>query len=466
MAVHTGLNRRNIQYALAAMPGLFAVFVLLGWASGDMAMTHLWFSPVSMNPLSAVALTCFCLGLILQPASAAEGLLAPASWFILAAALIGTLTLADDFFATGLRPDAWLFATELSIGRALPSRIAPNAAFCMVLMSAALLLVRRRSRLARYTGQALSLATLLLSGFALIGHVYRVESLYTMPQFFPMAAHTALCFIALAAHALMDTSDLGFAGMLADRGPAGGLMRRLLPAAVLLPICFGWMGVLAIRAGLFPYDAGIALIAIVGLVAMTVLVCLTAQKLHATDLCRQHAEQELRRLARTDSLTGLPNRASFMETLMGRMSPNRRRNDGDFAIVYMDLDGFKGVNDTLGHPAGDRLLQQVADHLRACVRPHDVVARLGGDEFTMLLDRVRSSEDAMRVAERVVSGMPKQICIGGRKAEVGISVGIVVSEPRHVSLDAMLSEADQALYTAKQNGRGRFMVFVPELTAA
>ena len=124
------------------------------------------------------------------------------------------------------------------------------------------------------------------------------------------------------------------------------------------------------------------------------------------------------------------------------------------------------MNDTLGHPAGDKLLQMVADHLRACVRPQDLVARLGGDEFTMLLDRVRSSEDAMRVAERVVSGMPKQITIGGRSAQVGISVGIVVSEPRHVSLDAMLSEADQALYSAKQTGRGRFIVYAPELAAA
>jgi diguanylate cyclase (GGDEF)-like protein len=336
----------------------------------------------------------------------------------------------------------------------------------MVLMSAAFLLVRRSSRFARHAGQALSLATLSLSGFALVGHLYEVASLYTMPQFFPMAAHTALCLMGLSVHALMDTTDVGFAGMLADRGPAGGLMRRLLPAAVLLPICFGWMGMLAIRAGWFPYDAGIALIAIVGLIAMTLMVCLTALRLQASDLCRQHTEHELRRLARTDSLTGLPNRASFMETLMGRMSPQRRRNDGDFAIVYMDLDGFKGVNDTLGHPAGDKLLQLVADHLRACVRPHDVVARLGGDEFTMLLDRVRSSEDAMRVAERVVSGMPKQITIGGRSAEVGISVGIVVSEPRHVSLDAMLSEADQALYSAKQTGRGRFIVYVPELAAA
>jgi diguanylate cyclase (GGDEF)-like protein len=464
MAERMCLRRRHIQNVLAAVPGLFAGLVLLGWSTGDRAMTHLWFSPVSMNPASAVALMCFALALLLRPAVGATR--SPANGLLLVSFLIGSMTLADDILGTGVRPDVWLFASQLADGRTLPSRIAPNAALCMVLMSAALLLVRSAARPARRAGEALVLATLLLSGFALVGHFYRVAALYTMPQFFPMAAHTALCFIALGAYAFTDISNFGFAGLVTNAGPAGGMMRRLLLAAVLLPICIGWVGVLAIRAGIFPYDAGIALIAIVNLIAMTVLVSLTAQKLRVSDLRRQHAEHELRRLARTDSLTGLPNRMSFMETLMMRMSPQRRRNDDDFAIVYMDLDGFKGVNDTLGHPAGDQLLRMVADHLRACVRPQDVVARLGGDEFTMLLDTVDSSEDAKRVAERVVSGMPKQISIGGRTAEVGISVGIVVSEPRHVSLDTMLSEADQALYTAKQTGRGRFMVYVPELAVA
>jgi diguanylate cyclase (GGDEF)-like protein len=466
MMQRKGFGRRNIQYVLATIPGVFASLVMLGWATGDMAMTRLWVSPVSMNPATAMALMCFCLALLTRRASGAYALRASGKLVLLAVGVVGLLTLADDIIGTGLRLDVWLFASELSIERALPSRIAPNAALCMVLMSAAFLLARGMGEPARRVAEKLTLVTIMLSGFALVGHLYRVAALYTMPQFFPMAAHTALSFLVLACTALMDMSDFGFAAMLANRGPAGGLMRRLLPAAVLLPIGTGWIGVLAIRAGAFPYDVGIILIAAVNLIAMTVLVSLTAHKLHVSDICRQHAEHELRRLARTDSLTGLPNRASFMETLMGRMSPQRRRNDGDFAIVCMDLDGFKNVNDTLGHPTGDRLLQMVAEHLRACVRPRDIVARLGGDEFTMLLDMVTSTEDAMRVAERVVSGMPKQISLGTRKAEVGISVGIVVSEPRHVCLDAMLSEADQALYTAKQNGRGRFMVYVPELAMA
>jgi diguanylate cyclase (GGDEF)-like protein len=451
---------------MAALPGVLAGLVLIGWAYGNLPMTYLWFSPVSMNPASAVAMLCFSLGLLLRRSKGSTPPDMVSLGLLLVAAAIGAMTLADDLFATGVRPDTWLFASELRIGPSLPSRVAPNAALCMILMSAAFLATGRQTKDARYVAQMLAVVTFLLSGFALIGHLYCVAALYTMPQFFPMAAHTALCFLALGTCVLMETATLGLSGMLADRGPAGGLIRRLLPAAVLLPVCFGWLGVLAVRADLLAYDAGIALIAAASVIAMTILVMLTAQKLHASDVCRKHAEHELRRLARTDSLTGLPNRCAFLETLMGRMSPQRRHNDGDFAIVYMDLDGFKAVNDTLGHPAGDQLLQHVADHLRSCLRPADVVARLGGDEFTMLLDRVHSTEDAMRVAERVVAGMPKHMTIGGRTAEVGISVGIVVSEPRHVSFDAMLSEADQALYTAKQNGRGQFKVFMPELAAA
>jgi diguanylate cyclase (GGDEF)-like protein len=454
------------RQAIAALPGVFAGLVLIGWACGNMPMTSLWFSPVSMNPATAVAMLCYFLGLLLCRPARANGLPMASLALLLVAAAIGAMTLADDLFATGVRPDTWLFASELRIGRSLPSRVAPNAALCMILISAALLAARRETKHACYVAQMLAVATFLLSGLALVGHFYHVAALYTMPQFFPMAANTALCFIALGTCVLMQTAHVGLSGILADRGPAGGLVRRLLPAAVILPICFGWLGVLAIRADVVPYDAGIALIAAASVIAMTILVVLTARKLHTSDLGRKHAEHELRRLARTDSLTGLPNRTAFMETLMRRMSPQRRRSDGDFAVISMDLDGFKGVNDTLGHPAGDGLLQNVADHLRSCLRPADVVARLGGDEFTMLLDSVRSAEDAMRVAERVVAGMPRTMSVGSRTAQVGISVGIVVSEARHVSLDAMLSEADQALYTAKQNGRGQFRVFAPELAAA
>jgi diguanylate cyclase (GGDEF)-like protein len=451
-----------VKTALAALPGAVAALVLAGWSLGDMPMTHLWFSAVSMNPATALVMICFSVGLLLRSRGRGNA----ASWLLLAPAAIGALTLGDDLLATGLRPDTWLFASELSIGQTLPSRVAPNAALCMMLMSAAFVLLRGTSAGMRRAADLLAVIAILFSGFALVGHLYKIESLYTMHQLFPMAAHTALCFIGLGMLTLIDTADVGLAGMLADGGPAGGLMRRLLPAAVVLPIGIGWMGMLATRAGLFGYDVGNALIAIASLISMTAIISHTAHKLRASDQRRRHAEHELRRLAGTDYLTGLPNRSSFMETLMGRMSQQRRRNDGEFAIVTMDLDGFKSVNDTLGHPAGDKLLQMVAAHLRGCVRPHDVVARLGGDEFTMLLDMVGSSDDAMRVADRVLSGMPQVISVGDRTVKVGISVGIVVSAARHVSMDALLSEADQALYRAKQSGRGQFKVYVPELEDA
>ena len=241
MAERTGLHRRNIQYAVAALPGLVTGLVLLGWSAGDRAMTHLWFTSDAMNPVTAAALMCFSLGLLLRPAGGTRFLQAPANWLFLVSSVIGMVTLVDDIFGTGLRPDVWLFASQLTEKGALPCRLAPNTALCLVLMSAALLLVRATGRRSRRLGEVLYLATLLLSGFALVGHLYRVAAFYAMPQFFPMAAHTALCFIALGTYALLDSSGFGFARLLANRGPGGRMMRHLLPAAVLLPICFGWV---------------------------------------------------------------------------------------------------------------------------------------------------------------------------------------------------------------------------------
>lgn len=163
-------------------------------------------------------------------------------------------------------------------------------------------------------------------------------------------------------------------------------------------------------------------------------------------LARDAAAQ--RALARTDALTGLPNRAA----LLGAMADVLGDPRAPAALLYLDLDRFKPVNDTWGHEAGDEVLRQVADRLRSVVRDDDVPARLGGDEFAVFLTR---GADARRVAERILAAFAPGFDIGDRVVDVGVSIGIADADLAGRDARALLRAADDAMYAAKQAGRGR-----------
>jgi diguanylate cyclase (GGDEF)-like protein len=154
-----------------------------------------------------------------------------------------------------------------------------------------------------------------------------------------------------------------------------------------------------------------------------------------------------------DGLTGLPNRALFRERV-GHALSRRSQAGTPLALLFIDLDDFKTVNDQLGHAAGDDLLAAVAGRLKTCVRGEDTVARLGGDEFAILLEQSSSHEVAVRVAGRVLEAMRPAFPLEGRQVQVGASVGVTVSAATEV--DQVLREADVAMYTAKAHGKGRF----------
>jgi diguanylate cyclase len=162
---------------------------------------------------------------------------------------------------------------------------------------------------------------------------------------------------------------------------------------------------------------------------------------------------ELEHQAFHDGLTNLANRALFRERVAHAL---RRRSQAGtpLALLFIDLDDFKTVNDQLGHAAGDDLLVAVAGRLRTCVRGEDTVARLGGDEFAVLLEQAPNHEVAVRVAGRILEAMRPPFPLHGQQVQVGASVGVTVSEATEV--DAVLREADVAMYTAKARGKGRF----------
>jgi diguanylate cyclase (GGDEF)-like protein/hemerythrin-like metal-binding protein len=170
-----------------------------------------------------------------------------------------------------------------------------------------------------------------------------------------------------------------------------------------------------------------------------------------TDEARREAQ--LSYLAYLDALTGLPNRAHFIDQLRTTLT-TARRSGRTFALVMVDLDGFKAVNDGLGHDAGDALLQVVAQRLGGCSRHSDTVARLGGDEFALLLPHLRQPEDAAIVAGRVVRALEQPIPIGSKVAKVGASVGIAVFPEHAPDTDGLIAAADAAMYEAKRAGKG------------
>lgn len=171
------------------------------------------------------------------------------------------------------------------------------------------------------------------------------------------------------------------------------------------------------------------------------------------------AQAELVHQAAHDSLTGLPNRAQSLELLSGTLS-RAQRSGAMIGLLFVDLDGFKAVNDTFGHGAGDHVLRTVAERMTTVVRGGDVVGRLGGDEFVLLLEPVIDEESAVAVGERLIEAVSAPIMLStGQDVSVGASVGVTVSQDARIDPDALLVEADTAAYRAKSRGRGRIEVF-------
>ncbi|MFO1495016.1 MAG: EAL domain-containing protein [Lysobacterales bacterium] len=180
---------------------------------------------------------------------------------------------------------------------------------------------------------------------------------------------------------------------------------------------------------------------------------------------RERIEDTLKHQALHDTLTGLPNRAYLLDRLGAALARFRRGEVRGFAVLFLDLDRFKVVNDSVGHLVGDELLKTAAARLVASVQAPDVVARLGGDEFAILLDDLQHPDRATFVAERLISTLSEAMRIGGKELFTSASVGIAFAHPRYLRAEELLRDADVAMYRAKSQGRQRFELFDERLRA-
>ncbi|MDP9331209.1 MAG: EAL domain-containing protein [Actinomycetota bacterium] len=179
---------------------------------------------------------------------------------------------------------------------------------------------------------------------------------------------------------------------------------------------------------------------------------------------RKRAEEEIEHLALHDPLTGLANRALFMERLTQALARAERR-PSSVAVLYLDLDRFKAINDNFGHDVGDRVLTGIADRLRKALRPEDTAARFGGDEFVVLCEDLEDERHVIAIAERIAGSVAEPIPLNGGEIVVSTSIGIAAARGIEDQPEALLREADAAVYKAKEHGRDRFELFDQDMRA-
>lgn len=177
---------------------------------------------------------------------------------------------------------------------------------------------------------------------------------------------------------------------------------------------------------------------------------------------RKRAEERLTQLALYDQLTGLPNRTMFHERLASLL-PQARRTKSEMALLFIDLDGFKVVNDTLGHGIGDQLLQEVGKRLCASIRESDTVARMGGDEFTVILNNLQDSGQTTSIAEKIIYAINQPMHLNGNSCKVGASIGIAIYPGHAENAHDLIRAADSAMYHAKASGKNgyKFCIHLP-----
>jgi diguanylate cyclase (GGDEF)-like protein/PAS domain S-box-containing protein len=180
---------------------------------------------------------------------------------------------------------------------------------------------------------------------------------------------------------------------------------------------------------------------------------------------QKQVEEQIRHMAQHDALTGLPNRM-LLHDRIGHAIAHAQRNQGLLAVLFIDLDRFKTVNDSLGHPVGDRLLKAVAGRLAACTRASDTVARIGGDEFVVLLGDLKEPEDARHVAQKVLDALSEPVTISGHELKVTPSVGICAYPHDGGDVETLMRNADTAMYHAKQMGRNNYQFFTQAMNDA
>jgi diguanylate cyclase (GGDEF)-like protein len=458
--VTSGVSAPSLRRACHVACALVAVIALVvffgGWVAGDLALRTIVPGTVGMKWQTAVGLLALAAGLFLlvDPPSPRRRRLADAAALI--GLLVGATVLAEYLFGWRSGFDEFLFrdTTGHRLGIAHPGRLAPTTALCLLLVGAALLLLDARPVGRWRPAELLVLPVAAVGMLTLIGYLYEIPGLYGPASAAKMALGTGVCVLCLATGVLLARPHGRLVSLATTDDPGGIMMRRLLPLGIALPLVLGWIRLRLGEAGIFGDRAGTWWLAASTAVVLTVLIARVAAQLSLYAARGRVLEAELVALANHDALTGLYNRRRFDQEL-AHVAAVAARAGIACSLLIIELDRLKVVNDSLGHAAGDRLLQDVAGVLTDRLREADVAARIGGDEFGVLLPATTVAGACVLAQVLCDAVAALRLHTEDGDAWTTISVGVAaLGAGTGGTLDAMV-RADQAMYRAKRAGGGQ-----------
>lgn len=475
----------------AVLVMLVGTSVLIGWIFNVPVLKSVAPGLVSMVPNTALCLLALSIALLLEVASPTKPRLWPIRlWLALFVAVIAGLTLVEYVDQRDFGIDQFLFVDDTRTAPTdHPGRMAPVTVISLLLCSASFLLGRN----SRLVGYFVALV-LFLAALSITGYLFDVRALYQVIGYSSIALHTAVSLTALSLGIFASRPQHGLMVIILSDTAGGETARRLLLMMPLLLVLLNWLVLQGEKANWYDGRFGLAIASVSSIAVAWMVILVVAQKLHSTDLRRQlaqnqlallnsnlegivtertkeltianqqlaeeiierkQAEEQVQRLSLTDELTGLLNRRGF-HLLAGQALKTARRVMADLSLVYIDLDGLKRVNDALGHQAGDTMLVDTAQLLKATFRESDLIARIGGDEFTILAVGEETPESMLARLQKALMQFNKG---SSSPYPLSFSIGTVRCLPQEdKSLLELLADADALMYQEKRAHGGRTVV--------
>jgi diguanylate cyclase (GGDEF)-like protein len=448
--------RRLIWISSLAVILVAAVVLIGGWILDVRALRTIIPGAVGMKASTAFMLAlCGIALLLVAPERQTVGMRWLGRLLAVPAGVLGALVLGEYVFGWSLGIDEWPFIDHdgRAAGVAFPGRCAPTTAVCFVLLTAALLTLDSRSKWRWRPSELLAVPIAIVASMSLIGYAYSISTFYGPGSAAKMAVHTAFCCVALAIAILAARPRGRLLGLATTTDPGGVMLRRLVPIGIAVLLSLGWLHLRTVDSwSVVSLEVGTWwLTAATGAVLGSILLSCAAS-ISRTDRARRELEEHLQELANHDELTGLANRRHFHRELGAFIAYGKRfKHPG--ALVIIDLDDFKSVNDRRGHVAGDRLLAAVGEALVARVRTIDLVGRLGGDEFGVILHEIDAGA-AWNVAAQLVAEIAAvAVDFPGGPVTISASAGVAhVADFADLDVERLLSRADVAMYLSKDEG--------------